>query len=204
MLNYFKECSDCLYIYNLGTRVYNIGNSDEYLVIVNDGWVYSEPATIINKDNSIYIKDDVKYTVYHISKWFEMIMNCEIICWKCACLNKKYVIKEHVKLLMTTDPLKLRKNIDKSYLNLSIQSSPIEFWNVLTDIIFANQIIENHKIVNFKEIAPYYSIIVNYETPHIERSAIITSHYNRLRHFTDGMLRQDALNKIKKKNDENI
>ena len=40
-------------------------------------------------------------------------MNGSIEAWECACLNKKFIIKEHVKLLMKTDPLGLRKQIVK-------------------------------------------------------------------------------------------
>ena len=46
-------------------------------------------------------------------EWFDDVMNGSIEAWECACLNKKFIIKEHVKLLMKTDPLGLRKQIIK-------------------------------------------------------------------------------------------
>ena len=46
-------------------------------------------------------------------EWFNDVLNGSIEAWECACLNKKFIIKEHVKLLMKTDPLQLRKQIIK-------------------------------------------------------------------------------------------
>lgn len=41
--------------------------------------------------------------------------------WECACLNRKFIYKEHVKLLLTTDLIKLRDGFDKVYaINKSI------------------------------------------------------------------------------------
>lgn len=57
-------------------------------------------------------------------EWFDDVMNGSIEAWECACLNKKFIIKEHVKLLMKTDPLGLRKQIVKMNNEITEDSNP--------------------------------------------------------------------------------
>lgn len=44
--------------------------------------------------------------------WFDKVLLGDIDTWECACMNKKFIIKEHVKLMMKTNSLQLRKNVD--------------------------------------------------------------------------------------------
>ena len=131
-------------------------------------------------------------------EWFDDVMNGSIEAWECACLNKKFIIKEHVKLLMKTDPLGLRKQIVK----MDNLINPDDFnakeaWRVIAYCKFANQIIENHKIVNFKEA-------------NLERKTILAGDYDTykeclyapldlLKKSTDGMLKQELQKKIVQK-----
>ena len=39
-------------------------------------------------------------------------MNGNMEAWECACLNKKFILKEHVKLMLVTNPLQLRKHYE--------------------------------------------------------------------------------------------
>jgi len=100
------------------------------------------------------------------------VLSNDIVAWECACLPKKYILKEHVKLLLQTDPLKLRKEFDKKiktvYSKLpklfsegNTLTAQKELFELLKYLIFANQIIENHKIVNFKVIGNIYKQMVD-------------------------------------------
>lgn len=184
-IDYLKESSDCLYIYNRNFSIYGLDDIEQYTIVVTDDWVC--PEDWIGFDSGIY-------HIYKLSEWFDIVLTGELIGWECACLNKKYVIKEYVKLLMTTDPVQLRKTIDyeiKDFDNLT----PLEKWEVVKDIKFANQIIENHKIVNFKEAA---SDVVSDESSF----EVIEKPYARLRELTDGMLKKELLKKAKTYKDE--
>lgn len=91
---------------------------------------------------------------------------------------------------MHTDPLKLRLQIDRLLKN----PKPKDYCSILKKIKFAIQIIENHKIVNFKEA-------------NSERIAILKGGYNiykaalykpleSLKASTDGMLKKELQSKI--------
>lgn len=169
-LKYLIEDPACLYIYTQDLSIYGLDNSlDKYTVIVDTKWELSGDWTDLSikefvEYNSI-IYDNCEFQIYTITKWFDKVLNGDILCWICACLNKKFVIKEYVKLIMKTDPLKLRKEIDAKldpcfmraqYLidNGSIEKGVQQLWEIIRDIKFVNQIYESHKIVNFKEANP--------------------------------------------------
>lgn len=77
----------------------------------------------------------------------------------CACLNRKFIIKEHVKLLMTTDPVKIRLFVqNNNYLNHP--TTPKDACVCNTVLKLYNQILENHKIVNYKCIKKLYEAIL--------------------------------------------
>ena len=128
-----------------------------------------------------------------------MVLNGDLLGWECACLNKKYIIKEHVKLLMTTNPLQLRKTIDKQingYKKTHLFGIDIA-WEIIKNIKFAIQIIENHKIVNFKEAYNDYHNLLSFESIEDVENYIYKV-YSPLKSMTDGMVKQEILNKIKK------
>lgn len=72
--------------------------------------------------------------------------------------------------------------------------------------MFTNQILENHKIVNFKEAEPYFNNLIEAEN---DIDFIITL-YNKLldkplcflRRVTDGIKKQYLINEFKKQNNE--
>ena len=95
-LETLKEDSRVLYIYYLPYSLYGIDNDKYYYYV-------------ITKEN---FKDDHDNFIFiDINDWFNLVLQGSLEAWKCACLNRKYIIKEHVKLLVKTDPLKLRKII---------------------------------------------------------------------------------------------
>ena len=84
------------------------------------------------------------------------MLNCDIDAWECACLNKKFIYKEHVKLLMETNPLKLRLNFDSLRKNLESEAQIFFkrndfknakkcYWYIIKSVMFTNQILENMK-----------------------------------------------------------
>lgn len=212
-LEYMKENSGCLYIYNRSSSVYGLSDKEfsEYLIVVSREFLLPEDWTglviseLCTNNYDILIEDYTKYRIYKIDKWFEMVLNGDIICWECACLNKKFVVKEFVKLMMKTDLLQLRKQIDKQISTISgdiCLKNPIDFvdlWRVINNCKFANQIIENHKIVNFKEATSEYLSLRNEVTDEelIERYTFdLVLPYQLLRDKTDDILKRSKLKKI--------
>jgi hypothetical protein len=132
-------------------------------------------------------------------EWFDEVMNGSIEAWECACMNKKFIIKEHVKLLMKTDPLGLRKQIVKMDNTITEESNPKDMWKVVAYCKFANQIIENHKIVNFKEANPERKTILNMasgDPTFLEYKLCLYKPLEKLKNSTDGMLKKELQSKI--------
>lgn len=152
-LNKLIEHPEVYYIYDLRGAVFGIDNLGEYIVVVKDGLVIKDELD----DSEI-----VKVSIYSSSEWFKLVINGEILPWICACIDKKYVLKEYVKLLMTTNPLQLRKCFDTtknqilSNLGETELSKQFNLWKIILFARFCNQIIENHKIVNFRNSASDY------------------------------------------------
>ena len=114
-------------------------------------------------------------------------------------MNKKFIVKEHVKLLMKTDPLGLRKQIVKMNNAITEDSDPKDMWKVVAYCKFANQIIENHKIINFKEANPERKTILNTasgEPTFLEYKLCLHKPFELLKNSTDGMLKKELQSKI--------
>jgi len=190
-LDYLKESPDCLYIYNRDFSIYGLESKERYTIIVKDDWIC--PEDWIGFDTNVY-------EVFYLSEWFNIVLNGDLIGWECACLNKKYVIKEHVKLLMKTNPLQLKKTIRTQRLSNEVYSdiNILRDWELVKNIKFAIQIIENHKIVNFKEAKNDYFNLLKCESVE-ELSEYINKSYQTLKDLTDGMLLQERRKEI---NDE--
>lgn len=188
-LEYLIESSDCLYIYNRNFSIYGLPEKERYTVIVKDDWVC--PEDWIGFDKEVY-------EVFYLKEWFDFVLNGDLIGWECACLNKKYVIKEHVKLMMTTNPIQLRKTIDKQLFQSSLLSdiNLLKEWELIKNIKFAVQIIDNHKIVNFKEAKDDYNVLQQSKSS-TEFFTYKEQFYNILKNITDGMLKQELLKKVK-------
>ena len=101
-LEKLKQDPNCLYIYNWGPYIYGLDKEPrEYLVITKN-----KPLMVA------CMEEGISYQFISINDWFEKVLRGDIRCWECACMNKKFIIKEHVKLMMSTNPLNLRKEID--------------------------------------------------------------------------------------------
>ena len=151
-LNKLIEHPEVYYIYDLRGAVFGVDNLGEYIIVVKDGLVIEDELD----DSEI-----VKVSIYSSSEWFKLVINGEILPWICACIDKKYILKEYIKLLMTTNPLQLRKCFDTTKNQIlsnieEIELKQFNLWKIILFARFCNQIIENHKIVNFRNSANDY------------------------------------------------
>lgn len=139
------------------------------------------------------------FKVIHIKDWFDKVLKGDLICWEAACINKKLIIKEHVKLMMQTNPLQLRTEIEfeKKKLFESDSLDIDKYWELIKDCKFAVQIIDNHKIVNFKEAnSEFFNI--SFDDIKQENFEQLPC-YLELKQRTDDILRRSKIKKILQK-----
>ena len=192
-----------------GSRIYGLETKDsdyDYLVICNKHITF--PKEFYNmRETTNYgrrfdfhiVVDNCDFIFKTNEEWFNEVMDGSIEAWECACMNKKFIVKEHVKLLMKTDPLGLRKQIVKMNNAITEDSDPKDMWKVVAYCKFANQIIENHKIINFKEANPERKTILNTasgEPTFLEYKLCLHKPFELLRNSTDGMLKKELQSKI--------
>lgn len=170
-LQHLIEDPKVYYIYQRGSSIYGLNTKDsdvDYLVIIDSEYKLPEEYLSYEYDSG-YINDrkNIKYEnadfiFVFIQNWFKMVLDNKIPAWECACLNKKFIKKEYVKLILKTDLIKLIKDlmIRKSAIINYIADSKI-VWYFIKDILFTQQIIDFHKITDFKEANKYYQDIVD-------------------------------------------
>ena len=90
----------------------------------------------------------------------------------------------------------LRKDIDSIYkvVHLSSMKSNEAFYKLIRAIRFSIQIIQNHKIVNYKDGLDDYKAIQSADSDD-EIWQIIDKSYEELKSLTDGMIKQEILKK---------
>ena len=93
---------------------------------------------------------------------------------------------------MTTNPLQLRKCVDA--ILKSIDYDPKD---LVRNIKFSVQIINNHKIVNYKDGLDDIITIDNISDKE-DIDKIINKHYSVLKSLTDGMVKQEIIEKCYK------
>ena len=198
-LNKLIEHPEVYYIYDLRGTAFGVDDLGEYIIVTKDGLVIKDELD----DSEI-----VKVSIYSSSEWFKLVVNGEILPWICACIDKKYILKEYVKLLMTTNPLQLRKCFEAtrvqilSNLGETESSKRFNLWKIILFARFCNQIIENHKIVNFKNSANDYQELRKYTDDNEllnAFNALITPEINLLYKSTDGLLKREKIAKIQQK-----
>ena len=198
-LNKLIERPEIYYIYDLRGAAFGVDDLGEYIIVTKDGLVIKDELD----DSEI-----VKVSIYSSSEWFKLVINGEILPWICACIDKKYILKEYVKLLMTTNPLQLRKCFEAtkvqilSNLGETESSKRFNLWKIILFARFCNQIIENHKIVNFKNSANDYQELRKYTDDNEllnAFNALITPEINLLYKSTDGLLKREKIAKIQQK-----
>lgn len=100
---------------------------------------------------------------------------------------------------MKTDPLQLRRQIIKMDNTVTEDSNIEEMWKVITYCKFANQIIENHKIVNFKETLAERISLQSCDYPFRIYKHELSKPLDKLKKSTDGMLKKELEHKIVQK-----
>lgn len=96
---------------------------------------------------------------------------------------------------MHTEPLKLRLQIDR----LLKDPKSKDYCSILKKIKFAIQIIENHKIVNFKDGNGECKLIKSSNLNKSEFITLITPSYNILKKLTDGILEKSKYERLVQK-----
>ena len=195
-----------------GSRIYGLETKDsdyDYLVICNKHTTFPKEfynmreATNYGRRFDFHIVvDNCDFIFKTNEEWFDEVTNGSIEAWECACMNKKFIIKEHVKLLMKTDPLGLRRQIVRMDNSITEESNPKDMWKVVAYCKFANQIIENHKIVNFKEANPERKTILNMasgDPTFLEYKLCLYKPLEKLKASTDRMLKKELQSKIVQK-----
>ena len=198
-LNKLIEHPEVYYIYDLRGAAFGVDDLGEYIIVTKDGLVIKDELD----DSEI-----VNVSIYSSSEWFKLVVNGEILPWICACIDKKYILKEYVKLLMTTNPLQLRKCFEATRVQILSNLGETEsfkrfnLWKIILFARFCNQIIENHKIVNFKNSANDYQELRKYTDDNEllnAFNALITPEINLLYKSTDGLLKREKIAKIQQK-----
>ena len=198
-LNKLIEHPEVYYIYDLRGAVFGVDNLGEYIIVVKDGLVIEDELD----DSEI-----VKVSIYSSSEWFKLVINGEILPWICACIDKKYILKEYIKLLMTINPLQLRKCFDTTKNQIlsnieEIELKQFNLWKIILFARFCNQIIENHKIVNFRNSANDYRELRkynNFDDLLNVFNTLINSELNLLYKSTDELFKQEKITKLQQKN----
>ena len=192
------------YIYQKDLSIFGIeADISQYLVVIDKA--YNIPSEL---------KENTSFEFLEIQDWFSKVLNSEIIAWQCLCLNRKFVIKEHVKLNIAADILKLRKNFNAIYDPYVIfamseisagnfVNGKLKLLEVLKEGDFSNQIIDFHKIINFGVVKSYYNELMKTEN---SEEAIFTKFVElQSRSVSNFIERTNPLirsNKLKKISDE--
>lgn len=173
-LEHLIEDPKVYYVYQRGSSIYGLNNKNsdtDYLVIIDSE--YNLPEEFKEFEfNSGYINarknikyDNCDFMFIFIQDWFKLVIDNKIPAWECACLNKKFIKKEYVKLIIKTDIIKLIKDlmIRRQALFTYLNDYKI-VWYFIKDVLFTQQIIDFHKITDFKEANKYYNDIKNAES----------------------------------------
>ena len=202
-LNKLIEHPEVYYIYDLRGAAFGVDDLGEYIIVTKDGLVIKDELD----DSEI-----VKVSIYSSSEWFKLVVNGEILPWICACIDKKYILKEYVKLLMTTNPLQLRKCFEAtrvqilSNLEETELSKQFNLWRIILFARFCNQIIENHKIINFRNSANDYFELRKYNDFNELFSIfnkLLAPELDLLYKSTNELLKQEKIVKLQQKINNN-
>lgn len=195
------------YLYNYSDSIFGLEYKDRYIAVCDEK--YKIPKEFkkykVGTNHSAFklILDNVEFTIYTLQQWFQKIEQCHMEPWICACLNKKHILKEHVKLLMKTEPLKLRLLFDKTIIPITdVNKTKYFCWKQFRDLKFINQIILNHKIVNFNDVPKNYIKSINEQESVKDvislHEKLIAQDKAYLKNTTDGMLLKYKQSKLKK------
>lgn len=153
------------YVYQRGSSIYGLNTEEsdiDYLVVIDVKYILPDEFIKYEFDSGcLNARKNIKYEncdfmFINIQDWFNLVINNDIQAWECACLNKKFIKKEYVKLILKTDPILLIKNIFKQSSILDNTCNYKHLWYFGKDILFTQQILDFHKIVDFQEANSLY------------------------------------------------
>lgn len=156
------------YVYQRGSSIYGLNTEEsdtDYLVVIDSKYILPEEFIEYEFDSGcLNARKNIKYEncdfmFINVQDWFNLVINNDIQAWECACLNKKFIKKEYVKLIIKTDPILLIKNIFKRSTTLDNSLDYKHLWYFGKDILFTQQILDFHKIVDFQEANGLYYYI---------------------------------------------
>ena len=214
-LTHLKESPLVFYIYQRGLEIYGIPNSPKSFLAIVAGKAYKVPkeytkykvsAPYMNIQYKVVYKECEFYFI-DIKEWFSKVINGEVLCWECACINKKYIYKEYVKLLINTNPYNLRvqclkysedmMNLYNKFLaNKQEERAAKVLWEIINRVILTNQIIENHKIVRYNDGAKFYNTIINSSNKIETFNEIYNLQLKKLYSLTDGIVKKIIQDKV--------
>lgn len=189
-VKYIQEDEDILYGYFLPPDLFGLTSGiDKYVLITK--YAYKLPDKY----------KDIPIIHFPIQLYFKYVNNNDLIAWILTCLDKKYIIKEHVKLLVNFDILKLRKSVENLFDNYDCYYNEdyIAFYSKLYKYsFFANQIIENHKIINYHAVGK--GLIKIYKTDPIDSfiyENTVNPEFKKFIERTDPFKKKEILKKLK-------
>lgn len=216
------ESPSIYYIYDRGSIIYNLQqlNPDtEFLIICDQNFQIPEEFEkyVIETKNTLDYHPNIIYDncrfIFRVKEyWFNAILNCDIEAWECSCLPKKFIYKEYIKLPITVNSLYIREKCElesklgevtakKHFLRCNYYEGKKVLWAIIKTYAFANQIIENHKITDFKEVNDIYNKLVLNDS--IDGDLIFKYYFDFLQPYkekleilTNDVLRRSKLKKI--------
>lgn len=198
-IKYIQEDEDILYGYFLPPELFGIDFGVTKYVLITK-WAYKIPDKY----------KDIPIVHFPIQLYFKYITNNDLTAWILSCLDKKYIIKEHVKLLVNFDVLKIRKNIDDDYKFFNdlmyrdfdvsnINEIKAIFMKLYKYLVYANQVIDNHKVINYRIVGSGLKTINSIKTGTINDCYCMTikPEMQKLITKTEELRRKELIKKLK-------
>lgn len=189
-VKYIQENEDILYGYFLPPDLFGLTSGvDKYILITK--YAYKLPDKY----------KDIPIIHFPIQLYFKYINDNDLIAWILTCLDKKYIIKEHIKLLVNFNILKLRKSVEALFNNYDCyyDEDYIAFYSKLYKYsFFANQIIENNKIINYRAVGK--GLIKIHKTSPIDSfiyENTVNPEFKKFMERTEPFKRREILKKLK-------
>lgn len=189
-IKYIREDEDILYGYFLPPELFGVTFGITKYVLITK-WAYKIPDKYKN----------IPIIHFPIQLYFKYINDNDLIAWILTCLDKKYIIKEHIKLLVNFNILKLRKSVEALFNNYDCyyDEDYIAFYSKLYKYsFFANQIIENNKIINYRAVGK--GLIKIHKTPPIDSfiyENTVNPEFKKFMERTEPFKRREILKKLK-------
>lgn len=216
------------YIYRDDLEMYNPNGKakpNSFIVVVKDGFFIPAKFNPSKQDKMILDLCNPKriefescaFTFYSMSNWFKLLENNDLTVCQCMFLKKKNIYKEHVKLNINLDPLKLRANLENNLIsslscaNIALNEKDFNtmkyvLWNCLKNMVIVTQLYSHNKIYN---LLPMYTLYTKMENCENTEESIIGTFdllskplLKEISDFTDDKIKKLKIDSYKKKLEE--